>query len=95
MREKTKKTIPIPDQSVEFLAVINAAEASLARSKGRPITQESMRHLAHDVKHRGRSRLAAILLTAHIQHFCYQGQSKAARFRRKSHWFFVVAVVVA
>jgi hypothetical protein len=61
MREKKfQKTIPIPDQSVEFLAVIIAAEASLAPSEGRPITQESMRQLADDVKHRGRSRLAAI-----------------------------------
>ena len=36
-----------------------AAEASLAGGEGRPITEQSMRLLAEDVKHHGRARLAA------------------------------------
>jgi Arc/MetJ-type ribon-helix-helix transcriptional regulator len=43
----------------EILAAVDDAEASLARGEGRPITQESMRELADQVKQRGRSRLAA------------------------------------
>ena len=43
----------------EILAQVDLAEASLARGKGRIITQESMRELAEDVKQRGRARLAA------------------------------------
>jgi hypothetical protein len=35
------------------------AEASFARDEGRIITQESVRQLAEEVKHRGRARLAA------------------------------------
>ena len=43
----------------EILTAVDAAEASLARGGGRTITQESMRHLADEVKQRGRARLAA------------------------------------
>ena len=43
----------------EILASVDTAEESIARGKGRVITQESMRHLADDVKQRGRARLAA------------------------------------
>jgi putative addiction module CopG family antidote len=42
----------------EILTGVDAAEASLARGDGRTITQESMRQLAEEVKHRGRKRLA-------------------------------------
>jgi putative addiction module CopG family antidote len=42
----------------EILTAVDAAEASLARGDGRTITQESMRQLAEEVKHRGRKRLA-------------------------------------
>jgi Arc/MetJ-type ribon-helix-helix transcriptional regulator len=44
---------------LEILAAVDEAEASLARGEARPITQESMRDLAEDVKRRGRARLAA------------------------------------
>src|SRR6266566_5127852 len=44
---------------LEILASLDEAEASLARSEGRPITEESMKALAEDVKQRGRARLAA------------------------------------
>jgi putative addiction module CopG family antidote len=43
----------------EILAAVDEAEASLARGEGRPVTPESMRELAEDVKRRGRARLAA------------------------------------
>jgi putative addiction module CopG family antidote len=43
----------------QILAAVDAAEASLARGMGRPITQESARQLAGEVKSRGRARLAA------------------------------------
>lgn len=43
----------------EALAAVDAAEASLARGEGRAITQESMRHMADEVKQRGRKRLAS------------------------------------
>jgi Arc/MetJ-type ribon-helix-helix transcriptional regulator len=43
----------------EILTAVDVAEASIARGEGRTITQESMRHLADEVKQRGRSRLAA------------------------------------
>ena len=43
----------------EILASLDEAEASLARGEGRTITEESMKALAHDVKQRGRARLAA------------------------------------
>ncbi len=44
---------------VEILAVVDKAEASLARGEGREITPKSMRELADEVKERGRTRLAA------------------------------------
>jgi putative addiction module CopG family antidote len=43
----------------EILAAVDVAEASLAHSKGRTITQESIRQLADGVKQRGRKRLTA------------------------------------
>jgi putative addiction module CopG family antidote len=43
----------------EILAALDEAEASLARGEGRPITDESMKDLAEEVKSRGRKRLAA------------------------------------
>jgi putative addiction module CopG family antidote len=43
----------------QILAAVDAAEASLARGMGRPITQESARQLASEVKSRGRARLGA------------------------------------
>lgn len=43
----------------EILAVVDEAEASLARGEGRAITEESIRELAESVKQRGRARLAA------------------------------------
>jgi len=43
----------------EFLATIDAAEASLARGEGRVISEQSMRELADEVKQRGQARLAA------------------------------------
>jgi Arc/MetJ-type ribon-helix-helix transcriptional regulator len=43
----------------EILTAVDVAEASIARGEGRPITQESMRQLADEVKQRGRRRLAA------------------------------------
>ena len=43
----------------EILAALDEAEASLARGEGRPITEESMKALAEEVKQRGRRRLAA------------------------------------
>ena len=44
---------------LEILAMVDEAEASLARGEGIPITEESMKALAEDVKARGRERLAA------------------------------------
>ena len=43
----------------ELLAALDEAEVSLARGEGRPITEESMKTLAEDVKDRGRRRLEA------------------------------------
>jgi Arc/MetJ-type ribon-helix-helix transcriptional regulator len=43
----------------EILTALDEAEASLARGEGRPITEESMKALAEEVKQRGRRRLAA------------------------------------
>jgi putative addiction module CopG family antidote len=43
----------------QILTAVDVAEASIARGEGRPITQDSMRQLADDVKQRGRNRLAA------------------------------------
>ena len=42
-----------------ILVALDEAEASLARGEGRPITEESMKALAEDIKQRGRGRLAA------------------------------------
>jgi Arc/MetJ-type ribon-helix-helix transcriptional regulator len=42
-----------------FLAGLDEADASLDQGEGIPITRESMRSLAEDVKRRGRERLAA------------------------------------
>jgi Arc/MetJ-type ribon-helix-helix transcriptional regulator len=38
----------------EILAMVDSAEASLARGEGRAITQQSMAELAEEVKQRGR-----------------------------------------
>jgi antitoxin ParD1/3/4 len=43
----------------EFLGSLAEADASLDRGEGIPVTQESMRALAEDVKRRGRERIAA------------------------------------
>lgn len=43
----------------EILAAVDSAEAALGRGEGRPITDESMRQLADDVKQRGRARLTS------------------------------------
>lgn len=44
---------------LEILAMLDEADASLARGEGIPITEESMKALAEDVKQRGRLRLVA------------------------------------
>jgi putative addiction module CopG family antidote len=44
---------------LEILASLDEAEASLSRGEGRPITDESLKALAEDIKQRGRARLAA------------------------------------
>lgn len=46
---------------LEILAMLDEADASLARGEGIPITEESMKALAEDVKREGRRRLAADL----------------------------------
>jgi Arc/MetJ-type ribon-helix-helix transcriptional regulator len=43
----------------EFVASLDAAEASLERGEGIAVTPESMSGLADDIKRRGRERLAA------------------------------------
>jgi putative addiction module CopG family antidote len=43
----------------EFLASLDEAAASLDKGEGMPVTRESMRALAGDVKQRGRERIAA------------------------------------
>jgi putative addiction module CopG family antidote len=43
---------------LEILAMLDEADASLARGEGIPITDESMKTLAEDVKQQGRRRLA-------------------------------------
>jgi Arc/MetJ-type ribon-helix-helix transcriptional regulator len=43
----------------EILAAVDEAETSLARGNGRPITEQSMKAVAKDVKQRGRKRLAS------------------------------------
>ena len=42
----------------EFLVTLEDAKSCLARGEGRPITQQSMRELAEEVKKRGQARLA-------------------------------------
>lgn len=44
---------------LEILAMVDEAEASLARGEGREITDESMKALAEEIKHRLRQRIAA------------------------------------
>jgi putative addiction module CopG family antidote len=44
---------------LEIIAMVEEAEASLARGEGREITEESMKGLAEEIKQRGRLRLAA------------------------------------
>ena len=44
---------------LETLAMVDEAEASLARGEGREITEESMNALAEDVKRQGRAQLGA------------------------------------
>lgn len=44
---------------IEVLAMLDEADASLARGEGISITEESMKALAEDVKARGRARLGA------------------------------------
>ena len=44
---------------LEILAMLDEADASLARGEGREITEQSMKALAEEVKQRGRRRLAA------------------------------------
>ena len=44
---------------LEILAMLDEADASLARGEGREITDESMKALAEEIKQRGRRRLAA------------------------------------
>ena len=44
---------------LEIIAMVEEAEAFLARGAGREITEESMKALAEEVKERGRRRLAA------------------------------------
>jgi Arc/MetJ-type ribon-helix-helix transcriptional regulator len=47
---------------IEFLASLEAAQASLARGEGRTLTTpESVRAFADEIKERGRQRLAAEL----------------------------------
>jgi len=40
----------------EILAAVDVAEVSIARGEGRPITQDSVRQLAGEVKQRSRRR---------------------------------------
>ncbi len=44
---------------LQILATLDIAEASLARGKGRVITEQSMMDLAIEVKQRGRARFVA------------------------------------
>ncbi|HEV8659212.1 MAG TPA: hypothetical protein VGS96_11340 [Thermoanaerobaculia bacterium] len=44
---------------LEILAMVDEADASLARGEGRKIIEESMKALAEDVKRRLRRRIAA------------------------------------
>lgn len=44
---------------IEILAMLDEADAELARGEGIPITQESMKALADEIKQRLRRRIAA------------------------------------
>ena len=44
----------------EILSAIDEAEASIARGDVRPVTEQTMRDLADDVKCRGREQLAYV-----------------------------------
>jgi len=44
---------------LEIIAMVEEAEASLARGEGIPITEESMKALAEDTKQRLRRRIAS------------------------------------
>ena len=44
---------------LEILAMVDEADASLARGEGIPITEESMKALAEDIKQRLRRRIDA------------------------------------
>ena len=44
---------------LEIVAMVEEADASLARGEGRVITAESMKAVAEEVKARGRARLSA------------------------------------
>ena len=43
----------------EILAAVDEAEASVSRGEGTPVTEQSIRELAEDVKRRGRARSRA------------------------------------
>ena len=47
----------------EVLTALDAGDTSIARGEGRPVTEESMREVAADVKCRGRARLASEMPT--------------------------------
>ena len=49
----------------EVVAMLDEADASLARGEGREITEQSMKALAEEVKQRGRQRLAAERAKSH------------------------------
>jgi Arc/MetJ-type ribon-helix-helix transcriptional regulator len=51
-------------ERAELLLTLDEARASLDRGEGRPITQESMRQLASEVKERGRARLLTELTSS-------------------------------
>ncbi len=51
-------------QKAEFLLTLDDARASIARGEGRPITQDSVRESAAEVKERGRARLLAELASS-------------------------------
>jgi putative addiction module CopG family antidote len=44
---------------IELIASAESARAAHARGEGRPLTEDSMRELASEVKARGRARLSA------------------------------------
>ena len=50
---------------LEVLAMLDEADASLARGEGREITEQSIKALAEEVKQRGRQRLAAERAKSH------------------------------